>query len=40
MTLELNLLSDLSILCVPFVVVPNYLNLFVSYICPKQLLYM
>lgn len=39
MTLELNLLSDLSILCVPFVV-PNYLNLFVSYICPKQLLYM
>lgn len=32
MTLELNLLSDLSILCVPFVVVPYYLNLFVSYI--------
>lgn len=40
MTLELNLLSDFSILCVPFVVVPNNLNLFVSYICPKQLLYL
>lgn len=40
MTLELNLLSDLSIIHVPFVVVSNYLNLFVSYICPKQLLYL
>lgn len=39
-TLELNLLSDFSILCVPFVVVPNNSNLFVSYICPKQLLYL
>lgn len=40
MTLELNLLSDFSILRVSFVVVLNNLNLFVSYICPKQLLYL
>lgn len=40
MTLELNLLSDLSIIRVPFVVVSNYLNLSVSYICPKQLLHL